>query len=173
MNSKTQIRTNKFSIATSKFNPLKNVLEPADYDLIARNAAQIISASAKQVGNTVLFESIEVYADANSYMLLSTDNRGNVIWYDDAKQDDATMFDGQLSYIATAIRNAVNDALRNLAKMFTVTQAAALADCNVSYIRAEIDAGRLSAEKIGNQWVITREAFDVWMQNPRRGSRQK
>lgn len=57
--------------------------------------------------------------------------------------------------------------------LLTVTQAAALADCNVSYIRAEIDAGRLPAEKIGNQWVITREAFDTWIQNPRRGSHQK
>lgn len=55
--------------------------------------------------------------------------------------------------------------------LFTVTQAAALASCNRSYIKAEITAGRLPAKKIGTQWLITREAFTAWMANPRRGSR--
>ena len=57
--------------------------------------------------------------------------------------------------------------------LLTVTQAATLAACNVSYIRAEIAAGRLPAKKIGSQWVITRENFDQWMKKPGRGSRQK
>lgn len=168
MNSKTQ----QFSLTTSNFNPLVNVLEPADYNVIAHTAAQIISSSAKQVAHTVRFESIEVYADKNSYMLLSMDSAGTITWWDDARQDDATMFNGQLSYIATAMSNAVNDALRKLAPMFTVTQAATLAACNVAYIRAEIAAGRLPAEKVGSQWIIARVDFDAWMANPKRGSRQ-
>lgn len=56
--------------------------------------------------------------------------------------------------------------------LLTVTQAAALAACNVAYIRAEIKAGRLPARKIGNQWVISQSAFELWNANPRRGSHQ-
>lgn len=57
--------------------------------------------------------------------------------------------------------------------LITVTQAATLASCNRSYIKAEITAGRLPAEKIGTQWLITREAFAKWLANPKRGSRQR
>lgn len=56
--------------------------------------------------------------------------------------------------------------------LLTVTQAATLAACNRSYIKAEIAAGRLPASKIGSQWIIAAADFEAWMANPKRGSHQ-
>jgi hypothetical protein len=42
---------------------------------------------------------------------------------------------------------------------------------NPSYIRAEIKAGRLKAEKIGRDWFIDKDEYHRWMNNPKRKSR--
>lgn len=42
-----------------------------------------------------------------------------------------------------------------------------------SYIRAEIKAGRLKAEKIGRDWFVDRDEYNRWLSNPRRKSRSK
>lgn len=44
---------------------------------------------------------------------------------------------------------------------------------NPSYIRAEIKAGRLKAEKIGRDWFIDVKEYNRWLANPRRKSRSK
>ncbi len=44
---------------------------------------------------------------------------------------------------------------------------------NPSYIRAEIKAGRLKAEKIGRDWFVDKEEYKRWIANPRRKSRSK
>jgi excisionase family DNA binding protein len=55
--------------------------------------------------------------------------------------------------------------------MISVKEAARRAGVNVSYIRAEIAAGRLRAEKPGTEWIISERAFAAWLRNPRRGTR--
>ena len=59
------------------------------------------------------------------------------------------------------------------ADYLTVSQVAALLGCETTYVRADIRAGRLPAEKVGSQWLIRRDHATAWMQNPRRGSRQQ
>lgn len=55
--------------------------------------------------------------------------------------------------------------------LISAREAAARAECNVSYIRAEIAAGRLRATKPGTEWVIDEADFAAWLRNPRRGTR--
>lgn len=56
---------------------------------------------------------------------------------------------------------------------FSVSDIAREMNMNRSYIKAEIAAGRLKAQKIGNSYVITKTDFEVWRNSPKRGSRQK
>lgn len=56
---------------------------------------------------------------------------------------------------------------------YSVSQAAALAEVTRRYVLDEIEAGRLDACKIGNQYAISGTAFTAWMDNPKRGSRAK
>lgn len=55
----------------------------------------------------------------------------------------------------------------------SVTQAATRSGFTRRYINAEIKAGRLIAERVGNQHIIEGSDFELWMRNPRRGSRTK
>lgn len=56
----------------------------------------------------------------------------------------------------------------------SVKQAADEAGVSVSYVGAEIRAGRLPATKIGRAaWAIRGDDLRAWLANPRRGSRSK
>lgn len=54
-----------------------------------------------------------------------------------------------------------------------VTQIAKAMNMNRSYIKAEILAGRLKAQKVGNSYMIAKADFEAWRDSPKRGSRQK
>jgi excisionase family DNA binding protein len=56
---------------------------------------------------------------------------------------------------------------------FSTTEASEYADVTIRYIRAEIEAGRLVARRVGKVWIINRDDLEAWMKNPKRGSRSK
>jgi hypothetical protein len=61
---------------------------------------------------------------------------------------------------------------RQLAENFIAKYGGKLATVK-RYIQSDIAAGRLTATRLGNQYVISASAASEWMSNPSRGSRAK
>lgn len=79
-----------------------------DYKQAAAIAKSMLAESVRKVGDRVLFDQIEIYPENVWEQLVSNDMTGKLFWWNDAKIDDATMYNGQLSYISAAMRNAIN-----------------------------------------------------------------
>ena len=86
---------------------------------------------------------------------------------------DGVLPDEQQEALHDAFETGAADAGRVLMhrQFLSISDAAQRAGVNVSYVRAEIKAGRLQAEKPGTEWLIRGVDFAAWLANPRRGTR--
>lgn len=84
-------------------------IKAVDYKQAAGIAKSMLAKSARNVGDRVLFDQIEIYPENVWEQLISNDMSGKLFWWDDAKIDDAAMYNGQLSYISTVMRNTITE----------------------------------------------------------------
>jgi excisionase family DNA binding protein len=49
-------------------------------------------------------------------------------------------------------------------QLISIREASKEADVSIGYINQLIKAGVLSAQKVGQQWVIDRASFEAWQQ---------
>jgi hypothetical protein len=97
-------------INTDEFNPMSSKpVEAVDFKHAAGIAKAMLTKSARKVGERMWFATVEIYPENVHQLLVSNDLTGTLRWWDDAKIDDAVMYKGELSYIATAMRNAINE----------------------------------------------------------------
>ena len=156
---------------------------PADGDMTPDDVLRI-AASTINEAHPKLFPNAEARAGAVAGQLLNKFNLRSEAgvkavlefgaYFANLYPDDVSAYapgSRRLELIRSVFLVAVAD------KMLSVSDLASKLDgelqTNRALIKADIKAGRLQAEKIGNQYVIKADAAAEWLANPVRGSRAK